>query len=201
MNTKRTTNRSPRSDNRLPELLDAAARAFGSRGYAATSMREIAVETNMLPGSLYYHFPSKEALLVAVYSEGVKELEIATAAAIAKERDPWDRLEALCRAHLETVLSDSNYANVLIRVLPDDIPEAAERLREVRESYEKTFRDAVDELPLVPRADRRALRLMLIGALNWTALWFNPQGRDSPRALARKFVGLIKETQDGSSSA
>ncbi|MHA7599375.1 TetR/AcrR family transcriptional regulator [Alicycliphilus sp. T452] len=201
MNTRRTTNRAPRSDNRLPELLDAAARAFGNRGYAATSMREIALDTNMLPGSLYYHFPSKEALLVAVYNEGVKELEVATSAAFAKERDPWDRLEALCRAHLETVLSDSNYANVLIRVLPDDIPEVADSLREVRERYETIFRVAVDQLPLIPRADRRALRLMLIGALNWTALWFNPQGRDSPRALARKFVGLIKETQDGSSSA
>ncbi|MDR2332471.1 TetR/AcrR family transcriptional regulator [Diaphorobacter ruginosibacter] len=201
MNSKRTTTRSPRADNRLPELLNAAARHFGSRGYAATSMRDIALETNMLPGSMYYHFPSKEALLVAVYSEGVRELELATAAALEKERDPWSRLEALCRAHLETVLSDSNYANVLIRVLPDDIPEAAERLRAVRESYEQTFRDAVEQLPLVPRADRHALRLMLIGALNWTALWFNPQGRDSPRALARKFVGLIKETQDGSSSA
>ncbi|WP_240933377.1 TetR/AcrR family transcriptional regulator [Diaphorobacter sp. HDW4B] len=155
----------------------------------------------MLPGSMYYHFPSKEALLVAVYSQGVRELESATAVVIEKVLDPWDRLETLCRAHLETVLGDSHYANVLIRVLPDDIPEAAERLREIREGYERTFRQAVDQLPLVPRADRRALRLMLIGALNWTALWFNPQGRDSPRALAKKFVGLIKETQDGSSSA
>ncbi|QIL74093.1 TetR/AcrR family transcriptional regulator (plasmid) [Diaphorobacter sp. HDW4B] len=201
MNTRRNTQRSPRSDNRLPELLSAAARHFGSRGYAATSMRDIAVETDMLPGSMYYHFPSKEALLVAVYSQGVRELESATAVVIEKVLDPWDRLETLCRAHLETVLGDSHYANVLIRVLPDDIPEAAERLREIREGYERTFRQAVDQLPLVPRADRRALRLMLIGALNWTALWFNPQGRDSPRALAKKFVGLIKETQDGSSSA
>ena len=44
-------------------------------------MRDIAVETDMLPGSMYYHFPSKEALLVAVYSQGVRELEAATAVA------------------------------------------------------------------------------------------------------------------------
>ncbi|MGO4392918.1 TetR/AcrR family transcriptional regulator [Variovorax sp. M-6] len=200
MATQRKTSRPPRSDNRLPELLDSAARQFASRGYAATSMRDIAVAASMLPGSLYYHFPSKEELLIAVYSAGVKELEVAAAEAVQKESDPWLRLEALCRAHLETVLRDSDYAHVLIRVLPDDIPGAAERLRELRESYETTFRDAVAALPLTPRADRRALRLMLIGALNWAALWFNPQGRDSPRVLARKFVGLIKETQDDSTS-
>jgi len=201
MNPKRTTNRAPRSDNRLPELLDAAARLFGNRGYAATSMRDIALEVKMLPGSLYYHFPSKEALLVEVYRKGVEELKMAAERAMAEETEPWARLEALCRAHLETVLSDSNYANVLIRVLPDDIPEAAESLRVVREDYEKLFRVAVDHLPLAQSTDRHVLRLMLIGSLNWTALWFNPQGRDSPRALARKFVGLIKETRDGITSA
>lgn len=199
MTTIKST-RLPRSDNRLPELLDAAARLFARRGYAATSMRDIAVEIDMKPGSLYYHFPSKEELLLAVYQAGVLELEKATAKAVEKETEPWTRLEALCKTHLEVVLRDSDYAHVLIRVLPDDIPQAAERLRELRESYEQVFRTVVAQLPLSAGTDRRALRLMLIGALNWASLWFNPDGRDSPRVLARKFVGLVKESQDGRTS-
>ena len=193
--------RSPRSDNRLPELLDAAARLFARRGYAATSMRDIAVEIKMLPGSLYYHFPSKEDLLLAVYQAGVIELEKAATEAVAKETDPWDRLEAMCKAHLETVLRDSDYAQVLIRVLPDDIPQAADRLRELRDSYEQFFRQVVAQLPLPAGTDRRALRLMLMGALNWAALWFDPDGRDSPRVLARKFVGLVREAQGSRAAA
>lgn len=192
--------RTSRVDNRLPELLDAAARLFARRGYAATSMRDIAVEVDMKPGSLYYHFPSKEELLLAVYQAGVRALEEATAEAVAKEADPWVRLEVLCRVHLETVLRDSDYAQVLIRVLPDDIPQAADRLRELRESYEQVFRHVVAQLPLPAGTDRRALRLLLIGSLNWATLWFNPDGRDSPRVLARKFVGLVKEMQDGRTS-
>ncbi len=193
--------RSPRSDNRLPELLDAAARLFARHGYAATSMRDIAMEIKMLPGSLYYHFPSKEDLLLAVYQAGVVELEKAASEAVAKETDPWERLEAMCKAHLETVLRDSDYAQVLIRVLPDDIPQAADRLRELRESYEKVFRQVVAQLPLSAGTDRRALRLMLMGALNWATLWFDPEGRDSPRVLARKFVGLVRDAQDGRAPA
>ncbi len=65
------TTRLPRSDNRQPELLDAAAALFAQRGYAATSMRDIALAVKMLPGSMYYHFASKEELLVAVYEAGV----------------------------------------------------------------------------------------------------------------------------------
>ena len=66
--------RSPRSDNRVSILLDAAARLFADKGYVATSMRDIAQDCGMLPGSLYYHFAAKEDLLVAVYERGVAEL-------------------------------------------------------------------------------------------------------------------------------
>jgi len=185
-----------RSDNRVQELLDVAARLFAKHGYAATSMRDIALGVNMLPGSVYYHFASKEELLAAVYGAGVSHLERVTQAAVEKEAEPWARLEALCRAHLEVVLKDSDYAQVLIRVLPDDIPAVAERLRELRARYESIFRMVVANLPLAAGTDRRVLRLMIIGTLNWSLLWFDPQGRDSPRVLARKFVGLLKEAQN-----
>ena len=193
--------RGPRADNRLPELLDAAARLFARSGYAATSMRDIAAEVKMLPGSLYYHFASKEELLLAVYRAGVQKLHIAANGALEGETEPWARLEALCKAHLETVLRDSDYAQVLIRVLPDDVPQAADQLRELRASYEEFFRMAVAQLPLPLNSDRRILRLMLFGALNWAPLWFNPQGRDSPQALAKTFIGYLKEPDVGDPAA
>lgn len=187
--------RSPRSDNRLSTLLDAAARLFADKGYVATSMRDIAHDCGMLPGSLYYHFAAKEDLLVAVYERGVTELLVNVRAAIAKELEPWSRLQAACAAHLQTVLRHSDYAQVLIRVLPGDVAPAAARLAELRDEYEKEFADVVGALPLARGADRRALRLMLIGALNWSRFWFAPSGRETPRSLARKFVGFLKEAQ------
>ena len=187
--------RSPRSDNRLSTLLDAAARLFADKGYVATSMRDIAQACGMLPGSLYYHFAAKEDLLVAVYERGVQELLANVRIAIAKESEPWLRLQAACTAHLQTVLRHSDYAQVLIRVLPNDVAPAAARLAELRDEYEKQFATLVGALPLANGADRRALRLMLIGAMNWSRFWFSSPGRDTPRSLARKFVGFLKETQ------
>ena len=187
--------RSPRSDNRLSTLLDAAARLFADKGYVATSMRDIAQACGMLPGSLYYHFAAKEDLLVAVYERGVQELLANVRIAIAKESEPWLRLQAACTAHLQTVLRHSDYAQVLIRVLPNDVAPAAARLAELRDEYEKQFATLVGALPLANGADRRALRLMLIGAMNWSRFWFSSPGRDTPRSLARKFVGFLKEAQ------
>ena len=151
----------------------------------------------MLPGSLYYHFAAKEDLLVAVYERGVQELLASVRVAIAKESEPWSRLQAACTAHLQTVLRHSDYAQVLIRVLPNDVAPAATRLAELRDEYEKQFSALVSALPLADGADRKALRLMLIGALNWSRFWFSSPGRDTPRSLARKFVGFIKEAQGG----
>ena len=70
--------------SRLPQLLDEAARAFASRGFAAASVREIVGPIGMLPGSLYCHFATKEALLVAVYREGVERISAAVDAAVGR---------------------------------------------------------------------------------------------------------------------
>ena len=151
----------------------------------------------MLPGSLYYHFAAKEDLLVAVYERGVSELLVKVRTAIARESDPWSRLQSACTAHLETVLRHSDYAQVLIRVLPGDVAPAAKRLANLRDEYEKQFAALVSALPLAEGTDRKALRLMLIGALNWARFWFRSPGRETPRSLARKFVGFIREAQAG----
>jgi len=185
----------PRADNRLPLILDAAARFFAGKGYGASSMRDIAGAAGMLPGSLYYHFASKEELLVAVYAEGVRRIKAAVAPALARDGDPWQRLENACAAHLAGLLEDSDYGQVVIRVRPDDAPEVAGRLVALRDEYEQTFAQAIAGLPLPPRTDRRALRLMLLGALNWSQTWYRA-GKDAPATLARRFVRLLREPLD-----
>ncbi len=88
------TLRATRSDSRLRHILDAAAGLFCEKGFHPTSMRDIAQAVSMLPGSLYYHFASKEDVLVAVYEEGVRMISAAVNEAVARHIAPWERLEA-----------------------------------------------------------------------------------------------------------
>ena len=183
--------RAPRADNRLPLLLDAAARHFTAKGFHGTSIRDIVGTVDMLPGSLYYHFAAKEDLLAAVYAEGVRRISARVSAAVAGETDPWARLEAACVAHLEALLDESDYAQVVIRVRPKDVPSVAAHLVDLRDGYERLFVALVADLPARRGVDRRSLRLMLLGALNWSQSWYRP-GRDDPAAIARRFVGLLR---------
>ena len=137
-----------RADNRLPDILDAAAALFAARGFQAASIRDIVKVAGMLPGSLYYHFANKDELLVAVYAEGVRRINASVTLALTRETEPWARLEAACVAHLESLLARSAYAKVVISVQPGDVPAVARALIALRDGYEAQFTDLIAALPL-----------------------------------------------------
>ena len=172
-------------------MLDEAARAFAERGFAAASVREIVGPIGMLPGSLYCHFATKEALLVAVYKEGVERISAAVDAAVAPLAEAWPRLEAACVAHLTSLLDQTDYSQVVIRVRPSDAPAVADELIALRDSYEARWSRLVADLPLERSVNRGDLRLFLMGALNWSQTWYRDDGASSPARIAKRFVGLF----------
>lgn len=176
---------------RVEVLLDSAAQLFAARGYHATTMRDIATKAGMLPGSIYYHFPNKEALLVAVYEEGVLRLAAHVGKALASLEEPWQRLEAMLAAHIEMITEPTAYARVIIRIHPDDVPTAEADLARLRNDYEIILRDLVRELYLPPEIDRRLLRLFLIGAVNHVHIWHRP-GKADPAGIAKELLRFFR---------
>ena len=184
--------RSAHADSRLPQILDTAAHLFCTQGYQGTTVRDIASAVGILPGSLYCHFSTKDDLLAAVYVRGVDQICAAVEAAIARTAEPWPRLEAACVAHLEAILRDDDYARVVVRVRPTDVPSVAQRLIKDRNRYEAQWLALIKALPLPAGTDRKAFRLMLLGALNWAPNWYRADGAASPRTLARHFIAMFK---------
>ena len=182
-----------RTNNRRDAILDAAAYRFRRQGYAATTMRDIASDSGMLAGSLYYHFSSKSALLLAVHEEGVRRIAEAVDMSIeaVDVNDPWQRLESALAAHLQSLLGGGDYAQVVIRDLPANEPGLREKLVALRDAYEQRFRVLVDALPLLSPDDASWLRLMLLGAANWSKTWFRPDGA-TPAEIAHNFIRLLK---------
>lgn len=187
-----------RSNNRRAAILDAAAYRFRRQGFSATTMREVASDADMLAGSMYYHFPSKEALLLAVHEEGVRRIAFNVDEALAKasDNDPWARLEAGLAAHLESLLDSGDYAQVVIRDLPADNEKLRTKLIALRDNYEQRFRDLTVALPFDDPGQARWVRLLLMGAANWSRTWYRPDSA-SPTEIAHQFVALIKHGPTG----
>jgi AcrR family transcriptional regulator len=75
-------------------ILDHARRAFNERGVAAVGMRDLARELDLSPGNLSYHFPTKEALIVALVHD-VHAINNAVAA--PPDRLDFTKLDAIIR--------------------------------------------------------------------------------------------------------
>ena len=180
-----------RTNNRVIPLLDAAANLFATRGYRETTIRDIATAVDMLPGSVYYHFESKQALLLAIYEEGVSRISSRLERAIAGETDAWQRLGKATEAHLVTVLDQSDYARVMIRVMPEHVPGIESDLILLRSKYEDRFVELIDALPLQEHVDRRLLRLMLLGASNWAQIWYRTDSTPV-REISKAFIDFLR---------
>lgn len=179
-----------RTDNRRDALVDAAAAAFRELGYHAASMREVAGRVGMLAGSVYYHFASKDELLIAVYTEGVRRISDQVREEITGHTDPRARLQSALEAHLDALLDGSDYVQVVIRVLPKDAPKIEDRLNALRDDYEDLFRQLIEDLNMSPEK-KRYLRLFLFGACNWTQVWYR-KGGESPRLIARHLMACVE---------
>lgn len=86
---------------RRQQIKRDAARLFFAKGVAGTSMRDIAEEVGMLPGSLYHHFPSKEAIATALILEFVEELNSRYKSVLPHASGLRAQLRALIQSSIE----------------------------------------------------------------------------------------------------
>ena len=95
-------------------ILRAAAHLFVTRGFARTTVRELAAEVGILSGSLFHHFKSKAAILEAVMEEVIELNLDRMQRALAAARSPRARLRALIRCELTSISGETSEAMHLL---------------------------------------------------------------------------------------
>ena len=181
--TRERTNPKNGNDNRRGELVRAAAQLFREKGFEGTTIRDIAGAVGMQSGSPFYHFANKHELLMAVMEEGLRlGLDRTRAVLDAPGLDAVERFRRLVRTQYG-ILHDtgSDFIPVMLydwRSLP-----AAYRRRIValKDRYDALWQATLDALHAEGRlgADARIARLMILGAINFSATWYRarPRGR------------------------
>lgn len=154
-----------RSEATRGRLLAAAWRLFGARGYAATSIDDIARRAGVTKGAFYHHFDDKQAIFRAVFEEAEQKL-METATAAARGPDAWHRFRAGCRAFLEASM-DPGVQRIVLRDGPAVLGWETWRAIEARYSLgliDAGLQEAMAEGQVRPRASTPAAHL-LFGAL------------------------------------
>jgi len=175
-------------------ILRTAARLFRQYGYERTSVRQIAEALDMTSGSLFYHFASKEDLLVAVMEEGVRDVFAAVSKGLAGEARLPERMLAMVQCHLTALLGPNLDAlTVMIYEWRSLSPRAHQRVMKWRDAYEALWAPPISEaaaLGLVD-ADTVLVRQTVLGALNWAGQWYRPDRRLGVDVLARRMFALL----------
>lgn len=176
-------------------LLDAAGRLFRRRGYAATGMREIAAAAGVLLGSLQYRFRTKEAILVALMRRGMRHAIEAMDTAVALSSDPRERIRLCMRAHLRLLITLDDATYVLLYEWRSLGPRLKKGVTALRDRYEARW-DALlldaQAKGIVRRSlDLKMVRLLLLGALNWTPQWYDPRQNASIDSVADAYCQAI----------
>ena len=179
---------------RRRQIEDVASALFSSRGYAATSMRDIAKALDLQGGSLYAHIPSKEAVLAAIVEEAAEAFHAAVRPVAERGAPAAERLREMVAAHIRVVTGGRERAKVFLfewTFLGEERRQAVTRSRAAYQGYfERVVAEGVagGEFGAV---DPRLAAVFILSAMNAMAYWYRPDGPLGPDDLAGHYAGLF----------
>jgi AcrR family transcriptional regulator len=185
--------------NRRDALLRVSAKLFREKGFDGTSIRDISNAAGMHSGSPFYHFKTKQDILVAVMEQGLAEGLRRTEEVMALALPPEQKLAKLIRAQLGTILEEgSDFIPVLLYDWRSLTPTNRRRIVALKDRYDALWQQVIDDLQRVGRmpGDPQLMRLLILGAVNWTGTWYRTGGRlsldDVAEGAARLFLQGVR---------
>jgi AcrR family transcriptional regulator len=184
--------------NRRDELLRVSAKLFREKGFDGTSIRDISSAAGMHSGSPFYHFKTKQDILVAVMEQGLAEGLRKTEEVTALALPPEQKLRELFRAQLGTILDEGNdFIPVLLYDWRSLNSANRRRIVALKDRYDALWQQVIDELQRAGHmpGDPQLMRLLILGAVNWTGTWYRTGGRLSLDEVAEGAARLFLQAR------
>jgi AcrR family transcriptional regulator len=183
-----------------------ASDLFRERGYAATSIRDIARALSVQGASLYAHVTSKEDVLWAIVDRAATRFEAAAerAEAEAQAHRPGDAAEAiaaLVEAHVDVLTAEVDEAAVFFNEWRSLGEERRRQILDRRDAYQARFRRHVEAgiaVGAFAMTDPGIATSSILSAVNGVAAWYDPNGRLPADRIADHLVDLVLRMLEGS---
>ncbi|RVW09715.1 TetR/AcrR family transcriptional regulator [Prescottella agglutinans] len=177
------------------QIMAASAKLFYERGYAATSIRDIAEAVDISSSTMYHHFKNKQEVLHAIVTQFMTDF-VAEMDEILRDKTlaPTDRIRQTVRKHIE--FSDDRRPELLVgnpirNALDADQQREGIRLQSAyHDAVRDTIKDGVDSGEFdVP--DVAVATMAVLDMLNGVREWFTPRGTLTRDALVERYVCLV----------
>ena len=175
------------------EILRAAGRQFRARGFFETGMRDIAAASDLSPANLYNYFRGKHEILFFCQDSTLDRLLAALQKTRRLRATSAQKLHAIVVSHLTCVLDEveGSAAHFLTSALPHSLQQ---RIVTKRDRYEEGLRQLIaagvrsgEFLP----CDTALAARSILGALNWSVLWFRPDGALTAAEIAEGLAAYL----------
>jgi AcrR family transcriptional regulator len=182
--------------SRREVILREAAALFAAQGVAATTVRQIADEAGVLSGSLYHHFPSKEAMAQDIVVAYLEDLLGRYRNLGEGDVGPIGRLRLLVQVSVETGADHPHavevYQNevVMLRSVPR-YDHVSAMTQEIDQFWADAIEAGVDALQLRTDVSQRLFHRLIRDAVWLTQSWYRPTKAYPPTRLADDIVAVF----------
>lgn len=176
------------------DIISAAIDLFNTNSYHATSMQDIARAVAIKKPSLYHHFESKEAILLAILEAGMDRLISNLEEIVASDVDCASKLRAAIRAHARIIADNPTGAAVFMREDRGLGRDYMAHYLAKRDHFERLFREIVEEgikQGVFRHTDVAITVHGLLGMVNWMTRWYRTDGRLSADQIADLFANTF----------
>lgn len=183
-------------ENTKSRILDAALNIFSNKGYYDTRLDEIVEESHTSKGSIYFHFPNKERLFLALVDQFADLLERRVTEAIAQEEKGIARVRVALETCLDTFGTYRRPAKLLL-VQAVGLGAAFENKRnEINDRFAQliaTYLQEAIEVGDIPAVDTEVVSYAWMGAIYGVIIrWVYTAEPEPPRIMETLLPVLLR---------
>ncbi|WP_276496548.1 TetR/AcrR family transcriptional regulator [Pontibacter litorisediminis] len=180
--------------SRKEQIEQTATSLFKTKGYSATSMRDLANALGIEAASIYSHIKSKEEILQRVCFRMAQEFFEAIDAAEAAEGPATARLKRAIAAHVQVLTQNTAASAVFLHEWRHLSEPMLGTYLSLRDKYEARFRSIIragvaNGEFAVP--DEKFAVLTILSGLNWIHTWYKPEGKMAPAEIAENLSEML----------
>lgn len=181
--------------SRKEQVIRSAAELFKEKGYAASSMRDLAQKLGIEAASLYSHIRSKEEILQTLCFDMAGEFRESLEKVESQNVSASQKLSLGIIGHVNVMARDLTASAVFMnehRHLSN--PHLRDFLL-LRINYINRFKAIIEEGvangEFKKNIDTKLAVMTLFSSLNWMPMWYSPEGSIEPKALGQQLADML----------
>ena len=175
------------------DILKSASAAFRKLGYHGATVEQIAAALQMNKGNLYYYFKSKEDILFACHEYSHDRLQELLDETCRGTAPPEAKLRRLIQAAVHVIL-DELHGTALLVDLEALTPAHRRAVITRRDKFDQGMRLIIEEgmaTGAFRASDPKLIGFAMLGAVNWIARWYSPNGPSTSNEIAMRFADYL----------